>query len=64
MSEQELSTLPDPNIPDADLRRVLRRMEEDLQSLRMHIEKRGTANPEGTNASGLTKGGSATDSNR
>ncbi len=37
----ELSTQPDPRIPDADLRRLLRRMEQDLAALGAHIERRG-----------------------
>ena len=38
---QELATLPDPNIPDADLGRLLQRMEDDLTQLRQHVERRG-----------------------
>ena len=38
---QELSSLPDLSVPDADLRRTLRRMENDLATLRAHIDQRG-----------------------
>jgi voltage-gated sodium channel len=37
---QELSSLPDPSVPDSDLRRTLARMERDLGSLRQHIDHR------------------------
>lgn len=37
---QELATLPDPSVPDADLKRVLQRMENDLATLRGHIDER------------------------
>ena len=40
---QELSDLPDPNVPDTDLKRTLERMETDLASLRSHIDRRGNA---------------------
>ena len=40
---QELATEPDPTIPEADLRKVIQRMETDLCHLRMHLERR---NPE------------------
>jgi voltage-gated sodium channel len=38
---QELSTLPDVTVPDADLKRTLRRMEGDLATLRAALERRG-----------------------
>jgi voltage-gated sodium channel len=37
---QELSSLPDPSVPDADLQRTLTRMEQDIATLRAHIERR------------------------
>jgi voltage-gated sodium channel len=37
---QELSSLPDPSVPDADLKRTLSRMENDLLTLRAHIDRR------------------------
>jgi voltage-gated sodium channel len=37
---QELATLPDPNIPDKDLGRIIQRMEADLNELRQHVERR------------------------
>ena len=37
---QELSSLPDPSIPVADLKRTLLRMEEDLATLRAHLDRR------------------------
>lgn len=37
---QELSSLPDPNVPDADLKRTLARMEQDIATLRAHINRR------------------------
>ena len=37
---QELATTPDPHIPDADLVRIIEKMERDMQDLRMHIERR------------------------
>jgi voltage-gated sodium channel len=37
---QELSTLPDVTVPDADLKRTLRRMEGDLATLRAALERR------------------------
>lgn len=37
---QELQSLPDPTQPDADLKRTLVRMEEDLAVLRAHIDRR------------------------
>jgi voltage-gated sodium channel len=37
---QELATLPDPNIPDKDLGRIIQRMETDLHELRQHVERR------------------------
>jgi voltage-gated sodium channel len=37
---QELSTLPDPNVPDADLSRTLARMEQDMATLRAHIDRK------------------------
>ena len=40
---QELSDLPDPNVPDTDLKETLERMETDLASLRSHIDRRGNA---------------------
>jgi voltage-gated sodium channel len=36
---QELQSLPDPTKPDADLKRTLARMEEDLAVLRSHIDR-------------------------
>lgn len=39
---QELSSLPDPSVPDADLKRTLRRMENDLATLRAQIDRRNT----------------------
>jgi len=36
---QELQSLPDPNLPAADLKKTLARMEEDLAVLRSHIER-------------------------
>lgn len=37
---QELASLPDPNVPDADLKRTLARMESDLATLRAHLDER------------------------
>lgn len=37
---QELATMPDPHIPDADLARIIERMESDMKDLRMHVEHR------------------------
>lgn len=37
---QELSDLPDPTVPDADLEQTLARMENDLATLRSHIDRR------------------------
>ena len=37
---QELQSLPDPNVPDADLKRTLARMERDMATLRAHIDRR------------------------
>lgn len=36
---QELQSLPDPNQPDADLKKTLARMESDLAALRAHIAR-------------------------
>lgn len=36
----ELSTLPDPRIPDSDLPRIIERMENNLKDLRAHVERR------------------------
>lgn len=38
---QELSSLPDPSVPDADLKRTLARMEDDLSTLRAHLDRKG-----------------------
>ena len=38
---QELSDLPDPSVPDADLKRTLARMENDLATLRAHLDRKG-----------------------
>lgn len=35
---QELSNLPDPNVPDSDLKHLLARMENDIRALRTIIE--------------------------
>jgi voltage-gated sodium channel len=37
---QELASLPDPSVPDADLKRTLARMENDLATLRSLIDRR------------------------
>ena len=37
---QELASLPDPNVPDTELKRTLLRMEKDLSTLRAHIDRR------------------------
>jgi voltage-gated sodium channel len=37
---QELASLPDPSVPDADLKRTLARMENDLATLRSHLDRR------------------------
>jgi voltage-gated sodium channel len=37
---QELATLPDPNVPDHDLKRILERMETDINTLRQSLDKR------------------------
>lgn len=37
---QELSNLPDPNVPDADLKQLLSRMEDDIRTLRTVVEKK------------------------
>jgi hypothetical protein len=37
---QELSNLPDPNVPDADLKRLLSRMEDDIRTLRTVVENK------------------------
>jgi voltage-gated sodium channel len=42
---QELATLPDPHIPDKDLRRIIQRMETDLADLRHHVERRSGSEP-------------------
>jgi len=47
---QELASLPDPNVPDADLKRTLSRMETDLATLRAHLDERlgkGQDKPDG-----------------
>jgi voltage-gated sodium channel len=36
---QELASVPDPNIPQADLARTLERMEKDLATVRQSVEK-------------------------
>jgi len=42
---QELATQPDPSIPEADLRKVIQRMETDMRHLRMHLERRSSEKP-------------------
>ena len=42
---QELASLPDPNVPDHDLSRVLERMERDLAKVRQSVQAR-SAKPE------------------
>lgn len=37
---QELSSLPDPSIPDHDLKRTLERMQNDLETLRAHLDRK------------------------
>ncbi|MGC9452935.1 MAG: ion transporter [Oceanipulchritudo sp.] len=39
---QELSTLPDPNVPEADLARILERMEADIARLRQSLNRKGS----------------------
>ena len=37
---QELSSLPDPSVPDTELKQLLSRMENDIRTLRTVVEKR------------------------
>lgn len=37
---QELSTAPDPRIPDKDIAKILEQMEKTVGDLRMHVERR------------------------
>jgi hypothetical protein len=41
---QELSSLPDPNVPDSDLKHLLARMENDIRSLRTIVEQNADHN--------------------
>ncbi|MFT4901426.1 MAG: voltage-gated sodium channel [Lentimonas sp.] len=42
---QELASMPDPSVPDADLKRTLERMENDLATLRAHIDRQNDSDP-------------------